>query len=125
ELLDALVRAHARGARITSICSGAFVLAWAGLLDGRQATTHWRLTEALARDFPRIDVREDVLYVDTGSIITSAGSATGMDMMLHMVRKDYGARVANLVAERLVLAPWRDAGRSQRVSRAIPHGEPT
>jgi len=78
------------------------VLAWAGLLDGRQATTHWRLTEALARDFPRIDVREDVLYVDTGSIITSAGSATGMDMMLHMVRKDYGARVANLVAERLV-----------------------
>ena len=101
------------------------MLAWAGLLDGRQATTHWRLTEALARDFPRIDVREDVLYVDTGSIITSAGSATGMDMMLHMVRKDYGARVANLVAERLVLAPWRDAGRSQRVSRAIPHGEPT
>ncbi len=94
-------------------------------LDGRQATTHWRLTEALARDFPRIDVREDVLYVDTGSIITSAGSATGMDMMLHMVRKDYGARVANLVAERLVLAPWRDAGRSQRVSRAIPNGEPT
>ncbi|WP_164252313.1 helix-turn-helix domain-containing protein, partial [Stenotrophomonas maltophilia] len=74
---------------------------------------------------PRIDVREDALYVDTGSIITSAGSATGMDMMLHMVRKDYGARVANLVAERLVLAPWRDAERSQRVSRAIPHGEPT
>lgn len=124
-LLDALNRAHARGARIASICSGAFVLAWAGLLDGRQATTHWRLTEALAREFPRIDVREDALYVDTGSIITSAGSATGMDMMLHMVRKDYGARVANLVAERLVLAPWRDAGRSQRVSRAIPHGEPT
>jgi AraC family transcriptional activator FtrA len=124
-LLDALIRAHARGARIASICSGAFVLAWAGLLDGRQATTHWRLTEALAREFPRIDVREDALYVDTGSIITSAGSATGMDMMLHMVRKDYGARVANLVAERLVLAPWRDAGRSQRVSRAIPHGEPT
>lgn len=124
-LLDTLIRAHGRGARIASICSGAFVLAWAGLLDGRQATTHWRLTEALARDFPRIDVREDVLYVDTGSIITSAGSATGMDMMLHMVRKDYGARVANLVAERLVLAPWRDAGRSQRVSRPIPNGEPT
>ena len=124
-LLDALCRAHGRGARIASICSGAFVLAWAGLLDGRQATTHWRLTDTLAQAFPRIHVRDDVLYVDTGSLLTSAGSATGMDMLLHMVRKDYGARVANLVAERLVLAPWRDAGRSQRVSRAIPLGEPT
>lgn len=124
-LLDALTRAHQRGARITSICSGAFVLAWAGLLDGRSATTHWRLTETLAREFPDISVREDVLYVDEGSIVTSAGSATGMDMMLHLVRKDYGARVANLVAERLVLAPWRDAERSQRVVRSIPLGEPT
>ncbi|WP_422506468.1 helix-turn-helix domain-containing protein [Stenotrophomonas sp. GZD-301] len=124
-LLDALVRAHGRGARIASICSGAFVLAWAGLLDGRSATTHWRLTDTLARDFPAITVREDVLYVDTGSIVTSAGSATGMDMMLHLVRKDYGAHVANLVAERLVLAPWRDAERSQRVVRSIPKGEPT
>lgn len=124
-LLDALNRAHTRGARIASICSGAFVLAWAGLLDGRSATTHWRLTAALAQAFPQVCVREDVLYVDTGSVITSAGSATGMDMMLHMVRKDYGARVANLVAERLVLAPWRDAERSQRVTRAIPSGEPT
>lgn len=124
-LLDAIARAHDRGARIASICSGAFVLAWAGLLDGRSATTHWRLTELLARAFPDISVREDVLYVDAGSVITSAGSATGMDMMLHMVRKDYGARVANLVAERLVLAPWRDAERSQRVARTIPLGEPT
>lgn len=124
-LLEALTRAHQRGARITSICSGAFVLAWAGLLDGRSATTHWRLTETLAREFPHITVREDVLYVDEGSILTSAGSATGMDMMLHLVRKDYGARVANLVAERLVLAPWRDADRSQRVVRSIPQGEPT
>ena len=124
-LLDAITRAHQRGARVTSICSGAFVLAWAGLLDGRNATTHWRLTDALAREFPAVTVREDVLYVDEGSIVTSAGSATGMDMMLHLVRKDYGARVANLVAERLVLAPWRDAGRSQRVVRSIPMGEPT
>ncbi|MGH8036584.1 MAG: helix-turn-helix domain-containing protein [Stenotrophomonas sp.] len=124
-LLDALTRAHRRGARIASICSGAFVLAWAGLLDGRSATTHWRLTDTLARAFPAITVREDVLYVDAGSIITSAGSATGMDMMLHLVRKDYGAHVANLVAERLVLAPWRDAERSQRVVRSIPNGEPT
>lgn len=124
-LIDALLRAHRRGARIASICSGAFVLAWAGLLDERTATTHWRLTETLARHFPRITVREDVLYVDTGSVITSAGSATGMDMMLHMVRRDYGARVANLISERLVLAPWRDAERSQRVVRAIPSGEPS
>lgn len=124
-LLDALIRAHRRGARVASICSGAFVLAWAGLLDGRTATTHWRLAAALARDFPQVTVREDALYVDAGSIITSAGSATGMDMMLHMVRKDYGARVANLVAERLVLSPWRDADRSPRVTRTIPLGEPS
>lgn len=124
-VLDALQRAHVRGARIASICSGAFVLAWAGLLDGRSATTHWRLTAALARMFPHVDVREDVLYVDAGSVITSAGSATGMDMMLHLVRGDYGAHVANLVAERLVLAPWRDAERSPRLSRSIPNGDPS
>ena len=125
QLLDTLRRAHARGARLASICSGAFVLAWAGLLDGGSATTHWRLTERLAQLFPDVAVRADVLYVDSGQIITSAGSATGMDMMLHMVQKDYGRRVANLVAERLVLAPWRDGDRSQLVPRAIPHGEPS
>ncbi len=124
-LLDALRRAHARGARLASICSGAFVLAWAGLLDGCSATTHWRLTDLLARRFPRVQVRANVLYVDAGAVITSAGSATGMDMMLHMVRKDYGIRVANLVAQRLVLAPWRDGERSQLVNRSIPLGEPT
>lgn len=124
-LLDKLRGAHARGARLASICSGAFVLAWAGLLDGRGATTHWRLTDLLASRFPKVQVRANVLYVDTGQIITSAGSATGMDMMLHMVRKDYGTRVANLVAQRLVLAPWRDGDRSQIVTRAIPHGEPS
>ncbi len=124
-LLDKLRSAHARGARLASICSGAFVLAWAGLLDGKGATTHWRLTDLLASRFPKVQVRANVLYVDTGQIITSAGSATGMDMMLHMVRKDYGTRVANLVAQRLVLAPWRDADRSQIVTRAIPTGEPT
>lgn len=124
-LLDKLRAAHARGARLASICSGAFVLAWAGLLDGRSATTHWRLTELLARSFPRVQVRADVLYVDDGQVITSAGSATGMDMMLHLVRKDYGTRVANLVAQRLVLAPWRDGERSQIVTRVIPGDEPT
>ena len=124
-LLDKLRAAHARGARLASICSGAFALAWAGLLDGRDATTHWRLTDLLAARFPAVHVRENVLYVDTGQVITSAGSATGMDMLLHMVRKDYGVRVANLVAQRLVLAPWRDGERSQRVDRAIPLGEPS
>jgi AraC family transcriptional activator FtrA len=124
-LLDKLRAAHRRGARLASICSGAFVLAWAGLLDGRVATTHWRLTDLLASKFPQIEVHADVLYVDNGQIMTSAGSATGMDMMLHMVRKDYGIRVANLVAQRMVLAPWRDADRSQIVTRAIPVGEPT
>ncbi|MCC4609998.1 DJ-1/PfpI family protein [Xanthomonas campestris pv. zinniae] len=89
-LLDKLRAAHARGARLASICSGAFVLAHAGLLDGLSATTYWRLTDLLASRFPRIEVRANVLYVDTGSILTSAGSATGMDMMLHMVRKDNG-----------------------------------
>lgn len=124
-LLDKLRAAHARGARLATICSGAFVLAWAGLLDGNEATTHWRLTALLASRFPQVRVREDVLYVDAGQIITSAGSATGMDMMLHMVRKDYGTRVANLVAQRLVLPPWRDADRSQIVTRTIPSGEPS
>ncbi|WP_140724459.1 transcriptional regulator FtrA [Pseudomonas sp. Hp2] len=123
-LLEKLRAAHARGARLASICSGAFALAWAGLLDGKDATTHWRLTDLLASRFPAVQVRENVLYVDTGQIITSAGSATGMDMLLHMVRKDYGTRVANLVAQRLVLAPWRDGERSQVVNRSIPHGEP-
>lgn len=123
-LLDKLRAAHARGARLASICSGAFVLAYAGLLDGHSATTHWRLTDLLASRFPAIEVRADVLYVDTGSILTSAGSATGMDMLLHMVRKDYGTHVANLVAQRLVLAPWRDGERSQLVNRSIPLGEP-
>lgn len=99
-LLDKLRAAHARGARLASICSGAFVLAYAGLLDGRSATTHWRLTDLLANRFPAIEVRANVLYVDTGSILTSAGSATGMDMLLHMVRKDYGTHVASTVAQR-------------------------
>jgi len=123
-LLEAVRRAHARGARIAAICSGAFVLAWAGLLDGHAATTHWRLLETLARTFPKVTVREDVLYVEDGGIITSAGSAAGMDMLLHLVRKDYGMRVANLVAERLVLAPWRDPDRRQRVPRSMAPGDP-
>src|SRR5437773_720802 len=90
-LLKTLTRAHARGARLVSICSGVFVLAATGLLDGRPATTHWRYTDDLARLYPKIDVRPDVLYVDNGQELTSAGTAAGIDLCLHVVRQDYGA----------------------------------
>jgi AraC family transcriptional activator FtrA len=93
-LISALQAAHARGARLLSICSGAFVLAAAGLLDGKRATTHWLFADQLRRQYPKVQVQDDVLYVDEGSIITSAGSAAGIDASLHLVRRDYGARVA-------------------------------
>lgn len=113
EVVEALRAAHARGARLVSICSGAFVLAHAGLLDGRAATTHWWYTDELARRFPRIDVRPDVLYVDEGRILTSAGSAAGLDLCLHIVRSDHGAAYANHVARALVTAPHRSGGQAQ------------
>jgi AraC family transcriptional activator FtrA len=119
-LLQKLRRAHDGGARICSICSGAFVLAAAGLLDGRAATTHWRYAGRLQNRYPSIDVRANELYVDEGSIITSAGSAAGLDMLLHMVRRDYGSRIANVVAQRLVIAPHRDGGQAQFLPRPIP-----
>src|SRR5205814_1914074 len=100
-LLDRLRAAHRRGVRICSICSGVFVLAAAGLLDGRRATTHWGYAKLLSERYPAIDVAIDELYVDEGPIVTSAGSAAGLDMMLHLVRRDHGARVANVVAQRL------------------------
>jgi AraC family transcriptional activator FtrA len=122
--LLALIRAaHARGARLCSICSGVFVLAAAGVLDGRRATTHWRYADKLARRYPRIDVLADDLYVDAGQIITSAGSAAGLDMLLHLVRRDYGARVGNLVAQRLVVAPHREGGQAQFLPRPMAHDE--
>jgi AraC family transcriptional activator FtrA len=120
KLLDALRDAHARGARICSICSGAFVLAHAGLLDGRKATTHWRYTAELAARFPAIDVESAVLYVEDERIITSAGSAAGLDMLLHVVRSDYGAEVANLVAQRLVVPAHRDGEQAQLLARPVP-----
>lgn len=122
-LLHKLRRAHARGARLCSICSGAFVLAATGLLDGRAATTHWRHADELRRRFPRIDVRPNELYVDTGSIITAAGSASGLDMMLHLVRRDHGPRIANLVAQRLVIPPHREGGQAQYLPRPLPRNE--
>lgn len=119
-LIAALRRAHARGARLASICSGAFVLAATGLLDGRRATTHWRYAEALAARFPRISVAPDVLFLDEGDLLTSAGSAAGMDLGLHIIRRDFGAEAANLVARRLVMPASRDGGQAQFLLRPVP-----
>ena len=119
-LVDALRAAHARGARICSICSGAYVLAYAGLLDGRQATTHWRYLDDLRARFPRIGIDPSALYVETDRIVTSAGSAAGLDMLLHLVRSDFGADVANKVAQRLVIPAHRDGDQAQLVARPLP-----
>jgi AraC family transcriptional activator FtrA len=124
ESLLALLRAaHARGARLCSICSGVFVLAAAGLLDGQRATTHWRYADKLARRYPAIEVLPDDLYVDSGQVITSAGSAAGLDMLLHLVRRDYGAHVGNLVAQRLIVAPHREGGQALFLPRPMAHDE--
>ncbi len=119
-LLRALRSAHRRGARIASLCSGAFVLAHAGLLDGRRATTHWMFADELASRFPQVDVDPAVLYVDEGSILTSAGTASGIDLCLHMVRSDHGAEVANAFARRMVVPPHRDGGQAQFVRTPMP-----
>jgi AraC family transcriptional activator FtrA len=119
EITGALREAVEGGARVASICSGAFLLAHAGLLDGRRATTHWRHTERLARLFPNVRVEPDVLYVDEGNVMTSAGSAAGIDLLLHLVRKDYGPHVANMFARRMVVPPHRDGGQSQFVVQPI------
>jgi len=119
-LLDALRRAHRRGARVVSICSGVFVLAAAGLLDGKRATTHWRYTDALRARYPSIRVEPDVLYVREGRVFTSAGSAAGIDLCLELVRLDHGAEIANQVARRLVVAPHRDGGQAQFIAKPLP-----
>jgi transcriptional regulator GlxA family with amidase domain len=116
-VLDAVRRAHARGARIVSICAGAFLLAEAGLLDGRRATTHWRHTAELARRYPLVDVDADVLFVDEGKVVTSAGVAAGIDVCLHLLRTDRGAAVANRVARDIVAPPHRDGGQAQYIER--------
>ncbi|HWV87271.1 MAG TPA: transcriptional regulator FtrA [Capillimicrobium sp.] len=122
ELCAALRAAHARGARMVSICSGAFALAAAGLLDGRRATTHWRYADELRRRHPAVAVDPDVLYVDEGDVLTSAGSAAGIDLCLHLVRRDHGAEIANHVARRLVVSPHRDGGQAQFIERPVPAG---
>lgn len=119
-LLDALRAAAARGARIVSICSGSFVLGQAGLLDGRRATTHWLYAGLFRRMFPAAHYAEDVLYVDEGAIVTSAGCVAGVDACLHVVRQDYGARVANMVARRMVTAPHREGGQAQFIEAPVP-----
>ncbi len=119
-LLDALRRAHRRGARVASICAGAFILAAAGLLDGRRATTHWAHTDALSRRYPRVQVDANVLYVDDGDIMTAAGRAAGLDLCLHIVRSDHGTEIANQVARRLVIAPHREGGQAQYIRQPVP-----
>jgi transcriptional regulator GlxA family with amidase domain len=119
-LTAALRRAHARGAQIVGLCLGAFVLADAGLLDGRSATTHWGWRELFARRFPRIDFRPDVLYVDDGDIVTSAGTVAAIDCCLNLVRNRHGADVANRVARRLVTPPHRQGGQAQFVEQPVP-----
>lgn len=122
-LVAALQAAHKRGARICAICSGAFVLGHAGLLDGRKATTHWRYLERFGAQFPQVTLDPGALYVDDGCVVTSAGSAAGLDMLLHVVRTDFGAEIANKVAQRLVLPAHRDGGQQQLVVRPLPDAD--
>ncbi|GAY12830.1 transcriptional regulator, AraC family [Pseudonocardia sp. N23] len=111
-LRSALAAAHRRS-RIVSICTGAFVLGAAGVLDGRPATTHWLHAARFRRLYPQVDLDPDVLFVDDGDVLTSAGNAAGIDLLLHVIRRDHGADVANRVARRTVVAPWRDGGQAQ------------
>lgn len=119
-IIKKLRTAHNRGVRIMSICSGVYVLAAAGLLNGRRVTTHWRYTDHFQQKFPDTSVQLDNLYVDEGDIITSAGSSAGIDACLHMVRKDYGAKIANTVARRLVMHAHRQGGQAQFIEQPVP-----
>ncbi|NJM81446.1 MAG: helix-turn-helix domain-containing protein [Tabrizicola sp.] len=121
DLTEALCAVHARGARVASICSGAFVLAAAGLLDGRRATTHWRYANALSKACPQARIDPSILYTDDRGVMTSAGSAAGIDLCLHIVRQDFGVAVANAVARRLVLPAHRDGAQPQILAMPVPH----
>jgi transcriptional regulator GlxA family with amidase domain len=118
-VLAALAEAHEHGKRIVSICTGAFTLAAAGVLDGLHATTHWQYIDDFERDFPAVSVDRDVLYVDEGEVLTSAGVCCGIDLCLHIVRRDLGAVVANRIARNLVAAPHREGGQAQFVPAPI------
>lgn len=119
-LLKALVVAHRRGAEIVGLCLGAYVLAQAGLLDGRQATTHWAYARDFAQRYPTVKVNPDVLYVEDGKVLTSAGTAAGIDCCLHLVRQRYGVESANSVARRLVVPPHRRGGQAQFIEQPMP-----
>lgn len=119
-IVTALQRAHERGARLAAISTGAFALAATGLLDGRRATTHWHYTRALQERHPRVRVDENVLFVDEGQLLTSAGGASGVDLCLHLVRRDHGVALSNHTARRLVAAPYRSGGQAQYVPRSVP-----
>ncbi|RQX12422.1 AraC family transcriptional regulator [Micromonospora ureilytica] len=120
DLLDAVRAAHRAGARMVSLCTGAFVLAAAGVLDGLEATTHWAHTDVLAARYPRVRVDPDVLYVDNGAVLASAGKAAAIDLCLHLIRRDHGPTVANAVARRLVVPPHRAGGQAQYVTTPVP-----
>lgn len=120
EAIDALIRAEARGAWILSVCSGAFALGQAGLLDGRRCTTHWKYADQLAERFPTAQVVPDALYIQDGRVITSAGTAAGIDASLHLVRQVHGAGVANKLARRMVVPPHRAGGQAQFIEAPIP-----
>lgn len=119
-VLDTLVAGVERGARVLSVCGGAFVLGEAGLLDDRDCTTHWRYTRELTERFPKARIIPDVLYVDAGAVITSAGTAAGIDAALHIWRKEFGSAVANAVARRMVVPPQREGGQAQFLARVVP-----
>jgi len=119
-VVGALMAAHERGARLAAISTGAFALAATGLLTGTRATTHWHYTRALAERHPLVRVDENVLFVDEGDVLTSAGAASGIDMCLHLVRRDHGVALSNHVARRLVAAPYRSGGQAQYVPRSVP-----
>src|ERR1044072_9020950 len=122
DLVEAVRAAHERGARVASICTGAFVLAAAGLLDGRRATTHWMYARRLAETYPEIEVDPGVLYIDDGEVLSAAGQAAGIDLCLHMVRGDHGMAMANTLARRLVVAPHRAGGQAQVITDPLPCG---
>jgi transcriptional regulator GlxA family with amidase domain len=120
DVLDAIRRTHARGARVISFCTGSFALAEAGLLDGRRATTHWMWADKFRELHPRVLLEPDVLFVDEGDLLTAAGSAAALDLGLHVWRRDHGAELANAVSRRLVFAAHRDGGQRQFVERPVP-----
>ena len=119
-LLEGLRRAVARGAQVMSVCSGAFILGEAGLLDGRECTTHWTHVGELAERFPEARVNDDVLYVDSDGVLTSAGTAAGIDASLHLIRREFGTSVANALARRMVTPPHREGGQRQYVDQPVP-----